>query len=121
MLRTTMILLALLVVSGCATGTARSTDPAAAAEVRLISMSPAIGSQISSATVIVAELEYTIRNFKPGVHYYVAPLFASTKGVGTTFNMLDRIADAPKITADAGSVSAIRSHGSSEASSCSDR
>ena len=105
MVRMTVILLALLVVSGCATGAARPSDPPATAEVRLISMSPANGSEISNATVIVAELEYTIHNFKPGVHYYVAPLFASTKGAGTTFNMLDRIADAPQVSQPRGTVS----------------
>ena len=105
MTRTTVILLALLVASGCATGAARPSDPPATAEVRVISMSPANGSEISNATVIVAELEYQIQNFKPSVHYYVAPLFASAKGEGTTFNMLDRLADAPQISQPTGTVS----------------
>lgn len=105
MTRTTVMLLALFVVSGCATGAARPSDPPATAEVRLLSMSPPTGSEISDDTVILAEIEYAIQNFKPGVHYYVAPLFASTKGSGATFNMLDRIADAPQISQPTGTVS----------------
>jgi len=104
MTRVTAILLALLVTSGCATGAAGPSDPPAKAEVRLLSMSPPNGSDISNDTVLLAEIEYSIENFNPGVHYYVAPLFASTKGSGTTFNMLDRIADAPKISQPTGTL-----------------
>jgi hypothetical protein len=104
MSRVTAILLALFVASGCVTGSARPSDPPATAEVRLLSMSPPSGSDISTDTVLLAEIEYAIENFKPGVHYYVAPLFASTERSGTTFNMLDRIADAPKIAQPTGTV-----------------
>ncbi|HEX8172833.1 MAG TPA: hypothetical protein VF824_20030, partial [Thermoanaerobaculia bacterium] len=47
-------------------------------------------------TELLADVKYTIDNFKPGVDYYVAPLFARN-GSDVTFNMLDRTSDAPKI------------------------
>jgi|ERR1051325_5657887 hypothetical protein len=98
MTRTAAILLALLAASGCA-----SSGPPAVAEVRLVSLSPPAGSELSKDTILVADVEYTIRNFKPGVHYYVAPLFASTKS-GTTFNMLGNMAAAPALAQPTGTV-----------------
>ncbi|HWS73058.1 MAG TPA: hypothetical protein VN605_13145 [Thermoanaerobaculia bacterium] len=52
----------------------------------------------------MAEISYSIEHYKPGVDYYVAPLFASTEGSGRTFNMFDRIADSPRISAAEGTV-----------------
>jgi hypothetical protein len=62
------------------------------------------GSELTTDTVLVAEINYAIQKYKPAVDYYVSPVFASTKGAGTTFNMLDRISDAPKIAASSGTV-----------------
>jgi hypothetical protein len=97
--RRILISVGLLFAIGCATNGASPDEAAAVAEVQLLSMAPAAGSQLTTDTVLVAEIKYAIRNYRPGVDYYVAPLFASAKGAGATFNMLDRIADAPRIAA----------------------
>jgi hypothetical protein len=96
-----LAVLALLAFS-CASGVASPDAPAATAHVALLSLSPPAGSQVDEHTELVAEIEYRIDGFKPGVDYYIAPLFASTKGSGTTFNMLDHIADAPKVSTPEG-------------------
>jgi len=94
----------LLLAVRCATNVASPDEPAAVAEVQLLSMSPAAGSELTTDTVLVAEIQYAIHNYKPAVDYYVAPVFASTKGAGTTFSMLDRISDAPRIATSEGTV-----------------
>lgn len=92
----------LLLTVGCAASVAKPDQPRAKAQVRLLSISPAAGSEVSEETVLVAEIEYAIQNYKPGVDYYIAPVFASNKGSGVTFSMMDRFSDAPRISTPEG-------------------
>lgn len=94
----------LLLAIGCATNVAKQGDPAAVAEVQLVSIAPVPGSELTAKTVLVAEIEYAIQNFKPPVDYYVAPVFASAERAGVTFNMLDRISDSPRIVSPQGTI-----------------
>jgi len=92
---------ALLLFAGCASSTPRAADPTlprAKAVVTAENVTPAPGSAVTDATVFSADVRYSIENFQPGTDYYIAPLFASNKGERHTFNALDRISEAPRIT-----------------------
>jgi hypothetical protein len=94
----------LLLAIACATNVAKPGDPAAVAEVQLVNISPVPGAELTTKTVLVAEIKYAIQNYKPPVDYYVAPVFASTDGAGMTFNMSDRISDSQRIVSPQGTV-----------------
>lgn len=103
--RTLLIaLLAIGIVSGCASGVVDKTLPEATATVNVSNVTPAPGETITADTVFSADVTYSIENYQRGADYYLAPLFGSTKGEGSTFNELDRISDAPHLAAAAGSV-----------------
>jgi hypothetical protein len=93
-----------LLLASCASGTVSPGAPAAFAHVELVGLSPSAGSDVREDTELVADIKYRIEGFRPGVDYYIAPLFASTKGAGMTFNMLDRIADAAKVSVPEGQI-----------------
>jgi hypothetical protein len=91
---------------GCTSGTAVHTkEPEAVATISLLSISPAPGSTLTEESVLVANLAYSIDGFRPGVDYYIAPLFASTSPVGSTFNARDRINDSPLVSTAEGRIS----------------
>jgi hypothetical protein len=102
--RRTIASAGLLFALSCSTNIAKPGDPPAVAEVQLVGISPLPGSQLTAATVLAAEIKYTIKNYKPSVDYYVAPVFASAKATGVTSSMLDRISDSPKISSPDGTV-----------------
>ena len=86
-MRHAIVFLAALFALRCATGPGEASPfaPAAVAKVELVSITPVAGSTIGEDTEIVASVNYDITNFKPGVDYVVAPLFAA-KGTDATFS-----------------------------------
>jgi hypothetical protein len=76
----------------------------APAFVKIITVSPASGSQVQSDSVIKVELEYNIQVFEPSTtHYVLAPLFDTADGSGT-FNHLDRVMDGKVLKQQAGTL-----------------
>jgi len=92
----------LLAVS-CASTSNSPTTPATAT-VTINRINPRAGETVDFASVIDAEVEYSITNFSPSAEYFIAPLFDSTEGRGHTFNEYVRISDAPRISVPSGVV-----------------
>jgi hypothetical protein len=99
---TTVVTLLLFALAHCASGIADPSQPPATASVELISISPAAGSTLDERSELVAEIQYSIANFKPSTDYYLAPLFAENGGAGKTFNKLDRIDQSTHLTSPSG-------------------
>src|SRR5438045_3030386 len=95
---TAVATLLLFALAHCASGIADPSQPPATAGVELVSISPAAGSTLDERSELVAEIRYSIADFKPSTDYYVAPLFAENDGAGKTFNMLDRIDQSTHLT-----------------------
>lgn len=91
-------------LAACSTGVAPANGPEAKAHVELLTISPAPMSNLDVNPMLVAELKYDIENYRDGVDYYVAPLFASNSGAGTTFNEYDRLTDGQRLSAASGTV-----------------
>lgn len=72
------------------------------ATLEVTNLAPAPGSALTTSSVLTADVAYIIEGFQPGVDYYLAPLFASREGEGTTFNETDRLSDSPRLTAATG-------------------
>jgi len=73
------------------------------AEVEVRSIDPAPGTQLTEASVLRAEIAYSITDFDPGAEYYLAAQFG-TREPGVTFNSLDRIRDSRRLTSARGTV-----------------
>lgn len=99
-----MFALSLLLATACASGVADPSLPEAKATVEVMNLAPAPGSTVDERTVLTADVRYSIENFQSGADYYVAPLFASTEGEGSTFNELERFSDAPRLASPTGTV-----------------
>ncbi len=93
-----------LVLAACATGAADRSLPEATATVEVTNLAPAPGSLLTESSVLSADVKYSITNFQPSAHYYVAPLFASTEGEGRTFNAADRMTEFPRLTTAVGTI-----------------
>jgi hypothetical protein len=96
-------LLALLVTS-CASGVTSPKATASKGRVVLLTLSPLAGSQVDEQTELVAEIDYRIEGFKPGVDYYIAPLFASTDRPGASFNKLNHVSESRQVSAPQGRI-----------------
>ena len=82
----TLACLAVAIFTGCVTGVADPAQPGAVARIDLVKIEPAAGAALVQDTVLVADIHYSIENFQPRAHYYVAPQFASNDGVDQTFS-----------------------------------
>jgi len=91
-------------VLSCTSGVVNPAAAEAVARVELLSISPVTEATVTRDTVLVADIKYSIQNYQQGVDYYIAPLFASNRGSGQTFNELDRIAQATRVTAPEGTI-----------------
>lgn len=88
---------------GCASAGPNPALPGATGRVTVRSIAPAAGSTIGADSVLVVDVAYSIENFRPGVDYYLAPVFASNEGDGITFSEVDRFSDNFRIPAATGS------------------
>lgn len=103
-MRSFAVLLLSLALGGCASGVADASLPPAVAKVELLRISPAPGTRATEATVLDAEIRYSIENFQANADYFLAPLFASTAGEDRTFNALNRFSDSKLVTSPTGTV-----------------
>lgn len=94
----------LVAVAHCASGVADPAAPPASAKVELISIAPPAGTTVDATTALTAEIKYSIDHFEPATNYYIAPLFASKRGNGNTFNAYDRLDEGTPITTAVGTV-----------------
>jgi len=101
--KTGTALLTLLLTVACSTTTAVPAS-SAVATATIKAITPTADTQVASTAVIEADIEYTIENFDPRSEYYLAPLFASNKGPGITFNEFERITDGWKLSQPSGTV-----------------
>ena len=90
-------------VTGCVTGVPDPALPGAVARVELVKIEPAAGAVLTEDSVLVADIQYSIENFQPGVHYSVSPQFASSEGTGQTFRVGD-ILQSTRITSPTGTL-----------------
>src|SRR5688572_22062855 len=102
MSKTPIVLLALILVACSSIPPSSGSNALATASIQTITPSP--GAEVASTAVIKAEIQYAIENFDSRSEYYLAPLFASKEGLGRTFNELERISDAWKLTQPSGTV-----------------
>ena len=93
-----------VLLAACASGVAPSKGPAATAHIEIVSLTPAPMSNLDVNPMLVAVLKYDIENYNERVDYSIAPLFASNRGSGTTFNAFDRISNGQRLTGPSGTV-----------------
>ncbi len=95
--------LAVTLAIACASGVSGPSLPQSTAKVEVVSVAPVVGSVLTEDAVFVVNVTYTIENFQGSGDYYLAPVFASNRGRGRTFSMVDGFADTHRIADPAGS------------------
>jgi hypothetical protein len=95
--------IAVTLAIACASGVRDPSLPQATANVEVVSVAPVVGSVLAEDTVFLANVTYAIENFQSNAGYYIASVFASNRGTGVTFSMVDRFADTRRIREPAGS------------------
>jgi hypothetical protein len=104
MTRTLSVSILIGALIACSTNPYASDPKGSVAELSIRSIRPASGTTLVDASVLQAEIGYTITGFDAASEYYVAPLFDSNKGEGHTFNEFERLTDGWRVTTPSGSI-----------------